>query len=174
MKYHHRQRCHRHEEDCCGWNVDKQKAFVQAYTTPGEGYNNATQAAVIAGYSERTANNMVSRLLVNVGIKAEIAQIRADLATEAGFTREQQLKDLELAKTFAVLKHETSGMVSAIREQNEMLGYHRELAPNTEKEAEKAAKMTDEEREFARIAARMRGNELAEGGIIPFKSKEAG
>ena len=143
----------------------KQKAFIQAYTTPGKGYNNATQAAIIAGYSAKTANNMVNRLLVNVGIKEAIAQIRADLAVEMGFTREKQLKDLELAKGFALQKHETSGMVSAIREQNEMLGYHRELASNPEKEAEKAAKMTKEDKVLARITARQRTEELAGGHI---------
>jgi hypothetical protein len=53
-------------------------------------------------------------------------------------------------------------MVSAVREQNEMLGYHRETAPNPEKE-EARTQRTKEELEALRRLARQRTAELAEG-----------
>lgn len=47
----------------------KQKAFVEAYLSNGQ---NATQAALAAGYSERTAHSQGSRLLNHVEVSAEI------------------------------------------------------------------------------------------------------
>ncbi len=54
----------------------KQTAFVEAYTDFGNNtYLNATQSAITAGYSARTANKMVARLLVNVGINRAIGLV---------------------------------------------------------------------------------------------------
>ena len=47
---------------------DKQRVFVEAYVRSW----NATQAAIVAGYSEDTAYSQGPRLLKNVGIRAEI------------------------------------------------------------------------------------------------------
>lgn len=138
----------------------KQEAFVQAYTTPGKGLNNASQAYRIAypnckgGYDK-----LGPRLMGKDGIKATIAKIRADLAAENGFTREKQLKDLELAKKIAQGKLDSSGMVSATREQNEMLGFHRELAPNAEREAARRAVLDTEKRKVAEKVAKLRTDE---------------
>ena len=46
----------------------RQRAFVQEYSIDG----NATQAAIRAGYSEKTARFQASRLLTNVNIAAEV------------------------------------------------------------------------------------------------------
>ena len=46
----------------------KQERFVQEYLID----LNATQAAIRAGYSKKTANNQVGVLLVNVGIQSAI------------------------------------------------------------------------------------------------------
>lgn len=46
----------------------KQQAFVDEYLKD----RNATQAAIRAGYSAKTANSAAGRLLLNVGIKAAI------------------------------------------------------------------------------------------------------
>jgi phage terminase small subunit len=65
---------------------DKQRAFVMEYIKDF----NATRAAIRAGYSEKTANQQGPRLLVNVGIKAEIERLIAervmgpDLAAASG------------------------------------------------------------------------------------------
>jgi len=50
-----------------------QQAFVQAYAV---GDKNATQAAIAAGYSPRTARVQVYDLLRNPGVKAELDRIR--------------------------------------------------------------------------------------------------
>lgn len=112
--------------------TQKQKEFCQAYTTPGKAYNNGTQAAIQAGYSQKCANVISAQNLVKANIKNEIVRIKAELAEKQGFTRESQLKDLESAKALAMLQENVPGMVSAIREQNEMLGFHRDKAPNPE------------------------------------------
>lgn len=54
----------------------KQLAFVSAYLTSF----NATQAAIKAGYSEKTANEQGSRLLANVSIRAQISRQIAEKA----------------------------------------------------------------------------------------------
>ena len=51
----------------------KQEAFVQEYLID----LNATQAAIRAGYSEKTANEQGSRLLANVKIAKAIAEAKA-------------------------------------------------------------------------------------------------
>jgi len=134
--------------------TDKQRAFVNAYCRPGNGYNNGTQAAVIAGYSARTANHIVNRLLSNVGIKNAIVRVKRDEAAESRFTRELQLQKLEQAFGVAVKEDSPSAMVSAIREQNEMLGYHREHAPNPEREQQQRSIMERELKELARLAGK--------------------
>lgn len=46
----------------------KQEAFVREYLVD----HNGTQAAIRAGYSERTANEQASRLLANVNVRAAV------------------------------------------------------------------------------------------------------
>jgi phage terminase small subunit len=64
----------------------KQKSFVNAYL--GEANGNATKAAIIAGYSERTAKQAGSRLLTHVDVQRALerrlhkAQMTADEALE--------------------------------------------------------------------------------------------
>ena len=49
----------------------KQQKFCEEYLID----LNATQAAIRAGYSEDTANQQGPRLLVNVGVQAEIQRL---------------------------------------------------------------------------------------------------
>lgn len=64
----------------------KQKSFVNAYL--GEAKGNATQAAILAGYSEHTAKQAGSRLLTHVDVQRALerrlhkAQMTADEALE--------------------------------------------------------------------------------------------
>lgn len=90
-------------------------------------------------------------------------------------TRTTQIKSLnetyELAKT---LKN-PSAMVSALREINEMMGYHRENAPNAEREAAKRARMTKEEEKLHEAAAKLRTDQEAqERPRIAHIGREAG
>ena len=67
----------------------KQRAFVSEYLID----RNATQAAVRAGYSRKTANEQGARLLANVSVRAAIDAAQADLAFRAGVTAEQVLRE---------------------------------------------------------------------------------
>ena len=62
----------------------KQKKFIQAYM------GNATEAAKIAGYSEKTASSQGQRLLKNVEIKKAIAKREEKQTSAVIATREQR------------------------------------------------------------------------------------
>lgn len=70
----------------------KQEAFVAEYLVD----LNATQAAIRAGYSEKTAYSMGQRLLKNVEVAAAIAEAQAKRAERTEITQDRVL--IELAK----------------------------------------------------------------------------
>ncbi|KKL07277.1 hypothetical protein LCGC14_2587580, partial [marine sediment metagenome] len=53
--------------------------------------------------------------------------------------------------------------VSALRELNDCMGYHREKAPNEEAESQRRARITSEEKELAEYAANQRVIKLSGG-----------
>ena len=71
--------------------TDKQIKFCKEYVDD----NNATQAAIRAGYSEKTAYSMGARLLKKVEIQNEIFNIRNDIAKSAEITRDSLLAELK-------------------------------------------------------------------------------
>ena len=89
------------------------------------------------------------------GIMGRIAQIMVQMAEKLQITRERQLTKLDQAAAIALLQNNPSAMVSAIREQNDMLGYHREAAPNPEAEAAWKQRL-DEETQALREQAKER------------------
>lgn len=70
----------------------KQERFVQEYLID----LNATQAAIRAGYSAKTADVQGPRLLGNAGVAAKIAERQEKTAAKAGITRERVLRETEL------------------------------------------------------------------------------
>lgn len=66
----------------------KQEAFVREYLVD----LNATQAAIRAGYSQKTANEQASRLLANVSIQEAVAAGRSARAQKLEVTAEQVLQ----------------------------------------------------------------------------------
>lgn len=68
----------------------KQARFVTEYLSD----LNATQAAIRAGYSEKTANTIGPRLLVNVGIAQAIAQGKAKQLQTAELSAARVLEEL--------------------------------------------------------------------------------
>ena len=68
----------------------KQQRFVEEYLID----LNATQAAIRAGYSERTANEQGSRLLANVSISEAIAEAQEKLSNKAQVTVEMVVQGL--------------------------------------------------------------------------------
>ncbi len=70
----------------------KQKLFVEEYLID----LNATQAAIRAGYSVKTANEQGNRLLANVSIQEEIGKQMAERSRRTGINQDRIL--MELAK----------------------------------------------------------------------------
>ena len=68
----------------------KQKCFVEEYLID----LNATQAAIRAGYSPRTANNQINRLLVNAGIVKAIDKAIAERSRRTGVTQDRVIREL--------------------------------------------------------------------------------
>lgn len=68
----------------------KQQRFVDEYLID----LNATQAAIRAGYSEKTANEQASRLLVNVSIQQQINKRMQDREIRTEITQDTVLREL--------------------------------------------------------------------------------
>ncbi|MFZ5751277.1 MAG: terminase small subunit [Pseudomonadota bacterium] len=69
---------------------DKQRRFAEEYLVD----LNATQAAIRAGYSAKTAHSSGPRLLEHVGVAAEIARLKDERSQRTGITREAVLQHL--------------------------------------------------------------------------------
>ena len=70
--------------------TEKQKRFVAEYLVD----LNATQAAIRAGYSPKTANRIGSQNLSKVDVQAEIEKRRATLRNKLEITQEKVLEEL--------------------------------------------------------------------------------
>lgn len=68
----------------------KQQRFVEEYLID----LNATQAAIRAGYSERTANEQGSRLLANVSISEAISEAQSKRSERTEITQDYVLSNL--------------------------------------------------------------------------------
>ncbi len=84
--------------------TDKQRRFAEEYLVD----LNATQAAIRAGYSERTANEQGARLLANVSVKTYIDERLEEIRTEKTADAREVLEYLTAVmrgeQTEAVLK----------------------------------------------------------------------
>lgn len=69
----------------------KQERFVAEYLVD----LNATQAAIRAGYSAKTANEQGARLLANVSIASAIAEAQAKRAADLNRTAADVLRDIQ-------------------------------------------------------------------------------
>lgn len=72
--------------------TDKQKRFCEEYLID----LNATQAAIRAGYSSKTAEQTASRLLRNVKVQEYIAKRQKELSRSTHITQERVIKELAL------------------------------------------------------------------------------
>lgn len=68
----------------------KQKRFVEEYLID----LNATQAAIRAGYSAKTANEQGARLLANVSIQQAIAEAMAERSKRTGVNQDRVIREL--------------------------------------------------------------------------------
>lgn len=78
----------------------KQQAFVAEYLID----LNGTQAAIRAGYSERTANEQASRLLTNVSVRSAIAEAQQKRSERTGITADRVLQELARIAFFDIRK----------------------------------------------------------------------
>ena len=70
--------------------TDKQERFCEEYMID----LNATQAAIRAGYSPRTAQEQSARLLSNVMVQNRIAQLQAEQSRRTGVTADRVVREL--------------------------------------------------------------------------------
>jgi phage terminase small subunit len=69
----------------------RRAVFVQAYIANG---HNATQAAITAGFSAKTAYSQGQRLLNNVEVRRQLAEAAQKVAEASGLTAERALREL--------------------------------------------------------------------------------
>lgn len=69
---------------------DRQRRFCQEYVVD----HNATQAALRAGYAEKSANVHGARLLTNASVQQHIAELQAKLAIRVEITQDRVLEEL--------------------------------------------------------------------------------
>lgn len=70
--------------------TDKQKRFCEEYMID----LNATQAAIRAGYSPKTAQEQSARLLSNVMVQNRIAQLQAEQSRRTGVSADRVVREL--------------------------------------------------------------------------------
>jgi len=128
--------------------TERQARFAEnLYQTADRG-----QSYIDAGFkpkNKEVAAQCAWRLLnKNANVKAYYNALWVEKARTSNISRTQQIRKLDRAYEMAEQQKNPSAMVSATREQNDMLGYHRETAPNPEKEAAKRAKSEQEGKLF--------------------------
>ena len=96
----------------------KQARFKDEYLID----NNATQAAIRAGYSKKTAKSQGQRLLTNVDIAAAIKAGQKDIAKRNGLTIDDILDELEKARKIAKEEGKGAPMVAASMGKAKLLG----------------------------------------------------
>ncbi len=148
----------------------KQEMFSKYMFTPGsETFGNGTESARKAGHkgTDNYLARVASENVRKCKITAEKAKIQAETAKELDITKEGQHKKLQKAFDIAETTKNPSAMTGAVREQNEMCGFHQDKAPNSEAEAAKLARMSAEEREYREAWERERCRQEA---IKPVRS----
>jgi phage terminase small subunit len=72
-------------------SIERRALFVEAYIANG---GNATEAAITAGYSPKTAASQASRLLKDVKIQAQISERSKEVADKYKLTTELVIKSI--------------------------------------------------------------------------------
>jgi len=105
----------------------KQDKFVKAYLLNG---GNATQAAIKAGYSSKTAYSIGQENLTKPVIKKALAKYQQKSDQDFALSKSEKLNYLELIMKAAMLKDSDKGMINmvsaiaAIKEHNAMQGHN--------------------------------------------------
>ena len=127
---------------------EKEAKFLELWVN-GQAKFNAYNNAGFKAKSVKVASAAICRLLKKVNCSAYLEALKnekdSELQRKNKITRTTQLNALEDARNLAKKLNKPSAMVSAIREQNEMLGYHRDKSPNQEREQSLTGRITAEE-----------------------------
>jgi len=99
----------------------KQQRFVDEYLIDC----NATQAAIRAGYSERTANEQAARLLVNVSIKEAIALKQKEISSKLNYDvmawRKDMMKFKKVLSQTVILGESDEGTVESFPDASNLM-----------------------------------------------------
>lgn len=96
--------------------TDRQARFCEEYLID----LNATQAAIRAGYSEKTANRIASELLSKLDIQEKITELKAERAKRTEMTQDSVIQELA-----AVARAEIKGVRAVDKlKALELLGKH--------------------------------------------------
>lgn len=112
----------------------KQDAFVKAYLLNG---GNATQAAISAGYSEKTAYSIGEENLRKPDIKKAIEEHQKKTQKDFIWSKEKKLELLQRIANVAATEDGEKGMINmqsaiaAIKEHNLMQGDNAPVESNT-------------------------------------------
>lgn len=98
--------------------TEKQKRFVAEYLID----LNATQAAIRAGYSAKTAKSVGSENLTKPDIAAAIAKFQQKVAKKAEITVHSLADELEEARAIAIAEKQSSAAVSATMGKAKLFG----------------------------------------------------
>ena len=97
----------------------KYTLFIEAYCMG----RNATQAAIAAGYSPKTAHVQGSRMLRNIKISSNIEGRLQDHRKRCNVTMETLTAELEKARLLAMKANKPSAAVRAITAKAKLHGY---------------------------------------------------
>lgn len=97
----------------------KHARFVAEYLKD----NNATQAAIRAGYSERTAKQQGCRLLTKADVAAAVRKGQKRVAKKAEITVESLAAEFEEARQLARKQGQASAMVAATTGKGKLSGH---------------------------------------------------
>ena len=112
----------------------KQDAFVKAYLLNG---GNATQAAISAGYSEKTAKSIGQENLTKPHVKEAIKEHQKKTQKDFIWSKEKKLELLQRIANVAATEDGEKGMINmqsaiaAIKEHNLMQGDNAPVESNT-------------------------------------------
>lgn len=96
----------------------KQQRFVQEYLQD----HNGTQAAIRAGYSDKTAKQQGSRLLTDPRIQAAVRAGQQKMAKKAEVTVDSLMAELEEARKLALKEKQASAAVTATMGKGKLAG----------------------------------------------------
>lgn len=97
---------------------DKQEKFVQEYLIDF----NASQAAIRAGYSEKTSRAIGSELLTNPNIQERIKELQSQTVQKLNITKDEILINLKTIMDMHLMNDNPNAALKAIEILNKMLG----------------------------------------------------